>query len=383
MQGNWNYPTPIRFGAGRVKEAGDACLELGMKKPLIVTDADLAELPPVALTRQALESAGLGYELFARVRANPDGEVVSEGVEAYKAAGCDGVLALGGGSPLDAGKAIALMVGQTRPLFDFVDEGDNYKRVNTDGVAPIVAIPTTAGTGSEVGRASIITNSTSKLKLIIFHPLMLPGRVIADPELTAGMPAKLTAATGMDALAHNLEAFCAPTFHPMAEGIALEGMRLISEALETAYKDGSNIEARSKMLASSLMGSAAFQKGLGAIHSLSHPLGGKYGTHHGLLNAVLMPYVLEFNKKALGQKWQRMQQVLGHDPLEWVLGLRLRLGIPNTLSEVGIPEEAVELASAASQDPSASTNPVPLDDATHRQLLEDALSGFLKARQLA
>mgnify|MGYP000103068098 CR=1 FL=1 len=383
MQGNWNYPTPIRFGAGRVKEAGDACLELGMKKPLIVTDADLAELPPVAHTKQALESAGLSYELFARVRANPDGEVVSEGVEAYKAAGCDGVLALGGGSPLDAGKAIALMVGQTRPLFDFVDEGDNYKRVNTDGVAPIVAIPTTAGTGSEVGRASIITNSTSKLKLIIFHPLMLPGRVIADPELTAGMPAKLTAATGMDALAHNLEAFCAPTFHPMAEGIALEGMRLISEALETAYKDGSNIEARSKMLAASLMGSAAFQKGLGAIHSLSHPLGGKYGTHHGLLNAVLMPYVLEFNKKALGQKWQRMQQVLGEDPLEWVLGLRLRLAIPNTLSEVGIPEEAIELASAASQDPSASTNPVPLDDATHRQLLEDALSGFLKARQLA
>jgi alcohol dehydrogenase class IV len=317
------------------------------------------------------------------VRANPDGEVVSEGVEAYKSSGCDGVLALGGGSPLDAGKAIALMVGQTRPLFDFVDEGDNYKRVKTDGVSPIVAIPTTAGTGSEVGRASIITNSTSKLKLIIFHPLMLPGRVIADPELTAGMPAKLTAATGMDALAHNLEAFCAPTFHPMAEGIALEGMRLISESLETAYKDGSNIKARSKMLAASLMGSAAFQKGLGAIHSLSHPLGGKYGTHHGLLNAVLMPYVLEFNKKALGQKWQRMQQVLGDDPLEWVLGLRLRLGIPNTLSEVGIPEEAVELASAASQDPSASTNPVPLDDATHRQLLEDALSGFLKARQLA
>lgn len=383
MQGNWNYPTPIRFGAGRVKEAGDACLELGMKKPLIVTDADLAELPPVALTKQALESAGLSYELFARVRANPDGEVVSEGVEAYKAGGCDGVLALGGGSPLDAGKAIALMVGQTRPLFDFVDEGDNYKRVNTDGVAPIVAIPTTAGTGSEVGRASIITQSTSKLKLIIFHPLMLPGKVIADPELTAGMPAKLTAATGMDALAHNLEAFCAPTFHPMAEGIALEGMRLISESLETAYKDGSNIEARSKMLAASLMGSAAFQKGLGAIHSLSHPLGGKYGTHHGLLNAVLMPYVLEFNKKALGQKWQRMQQILGADPLDWVLGLRLRLGIPNTLSEVGIPEEAVELAAAASQDPSASTNPVPLDDATHRQLLEDALSGFLKARQLA
>lgn len=383
MQGNWNYPTPIRFGVGRVAEAGQACLELAIKKPLIVTDADLLPLPPMARTQQALEKSGLSFEVFSGVQANPDEAVVAEGVEAYRRGGCDGVLALGGGSPLDAGKAIALMVGQSRPLFDFVDEGDNYQRVKPEGVAPVVAIPTTAGTGSEVGRASIITDSASKLKLIIFHPRMLPARVIADPELTSGMPAKLTAATGMDALAHNLEAFCAPTFHPMAEGIALEGIRLVSEALETAYHNRNDLEARSKMLAASLMGSTAFQKGLGAIHSLSHPLGGRYGTHHGLLNAVLMPYVLEFNKKALDGKWQRMQQVLGRDPLEWVLALRQRLSIPNTLAEIGIPEEAVELAGAATRDPSASTNPVPLDDAAHRQLLEDALSGFLKARQLA
>lgn len=383
MNGNWNYPTPIRFGAGRVAEAGDACKELGITKPLVVTDADLAELPPVTRTKEALENAGLDYHLFCQVRANPDEHVVADGVEAYRQGGCDGVLALGGGSPLDAGKAIAVMVGQDRPIFDFVDEGDNYKRVNADGVAPIVAIPTTAGTGSEVGRASIITNSQSKLKLIIFHPLMLPGRVIADPELTVGMPRGLTAATGMDALAHNLEAYCSPVFHPMAEGIALEGMRLIAESLEKAYNDGSDLEARSKMLAASMMGSAAFQKGLGAIHSLSHPLGGKYGTHHGMLNAVLMPYVLEFNKKALDGKWQRMQQVLGKDPLQWVLDLRLKLGIPNTLGELDIPDDAVDLAGAASNDPSASTNPVPLSDAAHRQLLEDALSGFLKARQIA
>jgi alcohol dehydrogenase class IV len=383
MNGNWNYPTPIRFGAGRVKEAGAACRELGISKPLIVTDADLAALPPVAKTQQALEQAGMTYHMFAKVKANPDEHVITDGVEAYREGGCDGVLALGGGSPLDAGKTIALMVGQDRPLFDFVDEGDNYKRVKEEGFAPIVAIPTTAGTGSEVGRAAIITNSVTKLKRIIFHPLMLPARVIADPELTLGMPQKLTAATGMDALAHNLEAFCSPTFHPMADGIALEGMRLISESLERVYKDGSDLDARAKMLAASIMGSAAFQKGLGAIHSLSHPLGGKYGTHHGMLNAVLMPYVLEFNKKALGQKWQLMKEVMGDDPLQWVLGLRLRLGIPNTLKELGIPDEAVELAAAATQDPSASTNPVPLDDDAHRQLLEDALSGFLKARQIA
>jgi alcohol dehydrogenase class IV len=383
MTGNWNYPAPIRFGAGRVKEAGEACRELGISKPLIVTDADLAALPPVANTRQALEKAGLSFHMFAKVKANPDEQVVTDGVEAYREGGCDGVLALGGGSPLDAGKAIALMVGQTRPIFDFVDEGDNYKRVNEAGVAPVVAIPTTAGTGSEVGRVSIITNSATKLKRLIFHPLLVPGRVIADPELTVGMPQKLTAATGMDALAHNLEAFCSPTFHPMADGIALEGMRLISESLERAYTNGSDLDARAKMLAASIMGSAAFQKGLGAIHSLSHPLGGKYGTHHGMLNAVLMPYVLEFNKKALGNKWQLMKEVLGDDPLNWVLGLRQRLAIPNTLSELGIPDEAVELAAAATRDPSASTNPVPLDDQAHKQLLEDALSGFLKARQMA
>lgn len=383
MTGNWNYPTSIRFGAGRLSELAEACRELGIEKPLLVTDPDLVTLPPVEGAKLSLERSGMAYHLFSQVQANPNEHSVEAGVDAYHQHGCDGVIALGGGSPLDAGKAIALMVGQSRPLFDFVDEGDNYKRVEADKVAPIVAVPTTAGTGSEVGRASIITDSSNHLKRIIFHPKMLPSRVIADPELTVGMPPKLTAATGMDALAHNLEAFCAPTFHPMAEGIALEGMRLISEALELAYKDGTNLEARSKMLAASMMGSAAFQKGLGAIHSLSHPLGGRYGTHHGMLNAVLMPYVLEFNKSVLGHKWQRLAQALGDDPLRWVLGVRRRLEIPNTLSELGLPDEVVELASAATADPSAGTNPVPLDDAAHRQLLEDALAGHLRANQMA
>lgn len=379
MTGNWNYPTPIRFGAGRIKELAEACAELGMKKPLIVTDPDLVKLPPAKKAQAALGDCAI----FSQVKANPSEVEVQAGVEAYRSAGCDGVVALGGGSPLDAGKAIALMIGQDRPIFDFVDEGDNYKRVKAEAVAPIVAVPTTAGTGSEVGRASIITNSATKLKRIIFHPTMLPSRVIADPELTLGMPQRLTAATGMDALAHNLEAYCSPVFHPMSAGIALEGMKLIAESLEAAYTDGSNLEARSKMLAASLMGATAFQKGLGAIHSLSHPLGGKYDLHHGLLNAVLMPYVMEFNRKALAHKWDHIGQALGDEPLRWVLNIRRKLKIPNTLMEMGVPDEAVELASAATADPSAGTNPVPLDDASHRQLLEDALRGNLRANQLA
>ena len=383
MTGNWNYPTPIRFGAGRVAELSEACAELGIRRPLLVTDPDLLNLQPVKSARRALDITGLCFSIFSGVKANPSEIEVSAGVEAYRQGNCDGVVALGGGSPLDAGKAIALMVGQSRPLFDFVDEGDNYRLASIAGMAQVVAVPTTAGTGSEVGRASIITNSATKLKRIIFHPLMLPARVIADPELTLGMPKKLTAATGMDALAHNLEAYCSPVFHPMSAGIALEGMRLIAEALERVYLDGSDLEARSKMLAASLMGSTAFQKGLGAIHSLSHPLGGKYDLHHGMLNAVLMPYVLEFNKKALGGKWDEMAHVLGDDPLRWVLDIRQRLAIPNTLMELGVPDEAVELASDATADPSAGTNPVPLDDAAHRQLLEDALSGHLKANQVA
>jgi alcohol dehydrogenase class IV len=383
MRGNWNYPTPIRFGAGRISELAEACRELGIKKPLIVTDPDLVALPPMHSARQALESAGMDFAVFSGVKANPNEGNVSDGVKAYRAARCDGVVAFGGGSPLDAGKAVALMVEQVRPIFDFVDEGDNYKRVITAGIAPIVAVPTTAGTGSEVGRVSVITDSASKLKRLIFHPQLLPSRVIADPELTLGMPKRLTAATGMDALAHNLEAYCSPVFHPMAAGIALEGMRLIAESLEQAYQDGSDLEARSKMLAASIMGSAAFQKGLGAIHSLSHPLGGKYDLHHGMLNAVLMPYVLEFNKTALGSKWKEIAHALGDDPLRWVLDIRRKLGIPNTLMELGVPEEAVELASAATADPSAGSNPVPLTDGLHRQLLEDALAGNLRANQMA
>lgn len=376
MKANWNYPTPIRFGAGRISELGEACIELGIERPMLVTDPDLAALPPVAAAARAVEAAGLPLKIFTGVKPNPTDLNVMDGLSAFRAEDCDGVIALGGGSPLDAGKTIALMAGQMHPLWDFEDVGDNWKRINEAGMAPVVSVPTTSGTGAEVGRAAVITDSEKKSKRLIFHPRMMPGRVIADPELTAGMPAKLTVYTGFDALAHCLEAFCAPGFHPMADGIALEGLALIRDNLRVVAAEPQNIEARGAMLTASIMGAVAFQKGLGAIHSLSHPVGGFYDSHHGLLNAVFMPYVLEFNKEALDGKWERLAGVLGEDPLKWVLELRKELGIPHTLAEIeGIDEKVVELASAATADPSGATNPRPVDDAAHRMLLERAYKG--------
>jgi alcohol dehydrogenase class IV len=375
MKANWNYPTSIRFGCGRLSELGQACQELGIERPMLVTDPGMAALPPVAAAARAVEAAGLPLQIFTGVKPNPTDLNVMDGLNAFRAEDCDGVIALGGGSALDAGKTIALMAGQERPLWDFEDVGDNWTRVQVAGMAPVVAVPTTAGTGAEVGRAAVITDSEKKSKRLIFHPQMMPGRVIADPELTAGMPSKLTVYTGFDALAHCLEAFCAPGFHPMADGIALEGLALIREHLPRVVAEPQNMESRGAMLSASIMGAVAFQKGLGAIHSLSHPVGGYYDTHHGLLNAVFMPYVLEFNREALNGKWQRLAAVLGEDPLEWVLRLRRELEIPHTLQDLGIDAAVVELASAATADPSGATNPRPVDDEAHRQLLERAFQG--------
>lgn len=378
MKANWNYPTAIRFGAGRIAELGAACHALGTERPLLVTDPELAQLPPMQAAVRSLEQAGLPLKVFSRVKGNPTEQNVLDGLNVFRSEDCDGVIALGGGSSLDAGKTIALMAGQERPLWDFEDVGENWKLVKEFGMAPVVTIPTTAGTGAEVGRAAVITDTKRQAKRLIFHPKMMPGQVIADPELTLGMPAKLTAYTGFDALAHCLEAFCAPGFHPMADGIALEGLALIRDHLRVVMKEPSNLAARGAMLAASIMGAVAFQKGLGAIHSLSHPVGGRFDTHHGLLNAVFMPYVLEFNREALGDKWERLAQLFGQDPLEWVLKLRRDLEIPQTLAELGIDETVLELASAATADPSGATNPRRLDDAAHRLLLERAFQGLLR-----
>jgi alcohol dehydrogenase class IV len=384
ITGNWNYPTLVRFGPGRRRELPALCREVGIARPLVVTDPGMAKLPAVAEIMAALESGGLPAGLFSEVRGNPVGKNVDDGVAAYRAAGCDGVIALGGGSALDVGKAIALMVGQTRPIWDFEDVGDNDKRVNVAGMAPCIAVPTTAGTGSEVGRSSVITDEQTRTKKVIFHANMMPKIALCDPELTLTLPRHLTAATGMDAFAHCLEAYCAPGFHPMADGIAVEGIRLVREWLVTAVNEPAHLHARAAMMAASMMGATAFQKGLGAIHALSHPVGARFDAHHGLLNAVFMPYVLVFNEPAIHERITRLSSYLGlEDPspksfLRWVLELRAAIGIPHTLADLGVTEEHIaELAPKAAADPTAGGNPVPLDEVSLAELFQKSLRGEL------
>lgn len=381
---NWNYPTAVRFGPGRIRELPAVCRELSIKRPLIVTDPGLARLPMVADVRQALLEAGLEAALYAEVQANPVGANVEAGVDLYRREGCDGVIAFGGGSALDVGKAVALMVGQSRPIWDFEDREDWWTRVNADGIARTIAVPTTAGTGSEVGRASVILDEATHIKKIIFHPRMMPSVVISDPELTVGLPAHVTAATGMDALAHNLEAFCAPGFHPLADGIALEAMRFVRDWLPAAVRDGSDITARAHMLAAASMGATAFQKGLGAIHALSHPVGARYGSHHGLTNGVVMPYVLVFNRPAIEARLTRLARYLdlahpGFEAvLDWVLALRAEIGIPHTLAELGVRrEDFAELTVMAAEDPSCGGNPIPVGQPELRVMFERAFDGAL------
>lgn len=386
LRGNWNYPTLIRFGAGRIAELPDACKQLSIKRPLLVTDPGLAALPMIAAAVQSCRSANLPCEMYSEVQANPVETNVTNGVAVFKRGNHDGVIAFGGGSALDTGKAIALMAGQTRPMWDFEDREDWYTRVNVAGIAPTVAVPTTAGTGSEVGRASVITDVRDHTKKIIFHPKMQPGLVIADPELTLGLPPHVTAAVGMDALSHNLEAYCAPSYHPMAEGIAIEGMRLIKEWLPVAVRDGENIEARSHMMVASSMGATAFQKGLGAMHSLSHPCSANLNTHHGLTNAVVMPYVLAWNRPALEEKMARLAAYLGlrkHSfagVMDWILELRKAIGVPHTLAELGVKaEHADTLAPQAFDDPSTGGNPVAMTTEHFAALYRQCINGQLSA----
>ena len=346
MRANWNYPTSVRVGRGRIGELPAVCAEFGIKAPLLVTDPGLAQLPMTTALLAACENHGLGIRVFSDIKPNPTGENVSDGVAAFRGGGHDGVIAFGGGSGLDAGKAVAVMAGQDCSLWDLEDVGDNWQRADAARIAPVIAAPTTAGTGSEVGRAALIVHPGERRKVIIFHPQMLPGCVILDPELTVGLPPALTAATGMDALSHNLEAYCAPAFHPMAEGIAIEGMRLIKNHLPAAVADGANLEARTGMLVASTMGATAFQRGLGAMHALAHPLGAVYDAHHGTLNAILMPYVLTANRPAIEERITRLarQLELAEDFdgfVAWVLELRKGIGIPNDLSQIGIDDARI------------------------------------------
>jgi alcohol dehydrogenase class IV len=381
---DWSYPTRVRFGPGRIAELPDACRTLGIARPLLITDPALAQH---AIGQRALEIArtgGLAVQMFADVRPNPTAANVAAGVEALRAGRHDGVIALGGGSGLDAAKAVAFMAGQTWTIWDFEDRGDNWRRAQTAGIAPVVAIPTTAGTGSEVGRAAVITNEDTHTKCIVFHPAMLPGQVIADPELTLDLPAQLTAWTGLDALSHSLEALCAPGFHPMADGIATEAIRLIHGALETAAADGHDLRARAHMLAAASMGAVAFQKGLGAMHAMAHAIGGLLDSHHGLTIAIVMPYVLNENRSAITPTLERLGRALdlaepGYEAvLAWVMDLRRRLAIPPTLESLGVAHEHVAiLAPRAAADPSAASNPLPLDAPAYEGLLRRALEGRL------
>ncbi|MFK0273506.1 iron-containing alcohol dehydrogenase [Ensifer sp. NPDC090286] len=376
---NWSYPTSIKFGAGRIKELADHCKAVGMKKPLLITDRGLA---PMAITQNALdilEAAGLGRAIFADVDPNPNDVNLAAGVKAFKDGGHDGVVAFGGGSGLDLGKCVAFMAGQSRPVWDFEDIGDWWTRASVEGIAPIIAVPTTAGTGSEVGRASVITNSASHVKKVIFHPKFLPAVTICDPELTVGMPKVITAGTGMDAFAHCLEAYSSPFYHPMSAGIALEGMRLVKEYLPRAYKDGTDIEARANMMSAAAMGAVAFQKGLGAIHSLSHPVGAIYNTHHGMTNAVVMPPVLRFNRPAIEDRIGRAAAYLGISGgfdgfYDYVLKLREELGVPDKLSALGVGTDRIdEMSEMAIVDPTAGGNPVELTLDAAKKLFRECI----------
>ncbi|MFS2323891.1 iron-containing alcohol dehydrogenase [Brucella sp. H1_1004] len=385
LTAKWNFPTTVLFGPGRIKELPAVLKAAGIERPLFVTDPGLAKLPVIASTLAILDGAGVKYAVFSDVKPNPVESNLYAGVQVFNDGKHDGVIAFGGGSALDLGKLIAFQAGQTRDVWDFEDIGDWWTRADSNAIAPVIAVPTTAGTGSEVGRAGVLTNESTHTKKVIFHPKMLPVTVIADPELSTGMPPFITVGTGMDALAHCLEAYCAPGFHPMADGIAIEGIRLVFENLPKAYANGNDIEARANLMAAASMGATAFQKGLGAIHSLSHPIGALYDTHHGMTNAVFMPYVLEHNRAAIEKRIERLARYLGIEGgfngfIDAIMKLRRDLGVPDTLQDfikdLDMDEDRkILVAEMAIVDPTAGGNPIELTKKGALDLLDTALTG--------
>lgn len=383
LSANWGYPTQVRFGVGRIGELARVCEAHGITSPLVVTDPTIARLPMIQDGLLALNDAGLSVGLFSDVKGNPVSANVDAGLLVFRDGNHDGVIAWGGGSAMDCAKVIALMSGQSLPIWEFEDVGSNWKKADPNGIAPIIAVPTTSGTGSEVGRAGVITNEEIDTKKIIFHPALMPATVICDPQLVTGLPANITAWTGMDALAHCLEAYCTPFYHPMSDGIAVEGIRLVKEWLPIAVKDGTNLEARAHMMSAAAMGAVAFQKGLGAIHSLSHPVGAIFDTHHGLTNAVFMPYVLAYNRSAIEGKMARLAGWLElgdsfDDIQNWILKLREDFDIPHTAGDLGVSSDRLaDIAKMAAEDPTAATNPIPADSDTMRKMLDAAIAGDL------
>ena len=384
MNANWNYPTAIRVGPDRLSEIGDCCLSLNLRNPLLITDPGIKDFPFINAAVDSCKASGLECGMFSDVQPNPTGTNIEQGVAAFNSGDHDGVIAIGGGSALDAGKAIALMAKQGVSIWELEDVGDNWTKADGAGIAPIVAVPTTAGTGSEVGRASVILDEVAKVKKIIFHPRMVPAIVILDPMVTTGLPPMLTAATGMDALSHSLEAWCSPAYHPMAEGIAVEGIRLVRNYLPTAVTSGSDVEARTQMLVASMMGATAFQRGLGAMHALAHPLGALYNAHHGTLNAVLMPYVLVANRQVIEPRIIYLARSVDipnasfDSFFDWVLELRETVSIPQNLEDLGIDDNQADLiGKMAEVDPSAGTNPILFDASQYQSIFMNALNGNL------
>ncbi|MDA1097994.1 MAG: iron-containing alcohol dehydrogenase [Proteobacteria bacterium] len=382
LQGDWALPTRIWSGAGRLAELPQACRAHAIGRPLAVIDPGLVGLPFVNQAIDQLRQAGMAVETFSGLAPNPGEAHVAAGIAASQAGGHDGIVAIGGGSAMDTAKAIALMTGQTRPLMDFIDAGDNWRRADGAAILPVIAVPTTAGTGSEVGRSAVVTAAASQRKVVIFHPALMPALVIADPELTVGLPPGLTAATGMDALSHSLEAYCVDAYHPICDGIALEGMRLVARWLPIAVANGKDIEARAEMLTAAAMGATAFQKGLGAMHAMSHPCSARHGSQHGLTNAIVMPYVLAYNRPAIEERMEILARLLGlarpgfSAVLDWILDLRQQIGIPHNLAALGIGEADIEhLAPDAFADPLTQLNPVPVTEQDYRDLYGQAIRG--------
>jgi len=375
---NWNYPTTVWFGPNRSQQIQQACDALSVKNPLIVTDPGLLQTPIIDEINSNLSSK---TNVYSDVQGNPTGSNVTNGVKVFLEGNHDGVIAIGGGSGMDAGKGIAFLAHQSRPLWDFEDIGDWWTRADSDVIKPIIAIPTTAGTGSEVGRAGVFLNEDNHKKKIIFHPKMLPQIAILDPSLTINLPKGITAGTGMDALAHCLEAYSSPFYHPMAEGTALEGLRLVKENIQEVYHNGKNIEARAHMLVASMMGSAAFQKGLGAIHSITHPVNSLYHTHHGTTNGTVMPFVLNYNRSTIEDKFVRLANFLdikgGFDGIvQWVIDLKKEMDIPETLKDMGVePGDEVKLAPLAQEDPSTGGNPLEMTEEKFKELILNCISG--------
>ncbi len=382
---DWSYPTAIRFGAGRITELADTCQVIGIENPLVVTDPGMIELQAMDAVRNALADGSVDPAMFTDLRPNPVGRDVDAGVAAFRAGGHDGVVAVGGGSALDVGKVVAFMAGQVRPMWDFDDVGDHWRRADTDTIAPVIAVPTTAGTGSEVGRAGVVIDESTRRKVVIFHPKMMPAAVICDPELTVDLPRILTVGTGIDALTHSLEAICAPTLHPLSHGIGIEGCRLVFDHLPRVVDQPDDIESRGQMMIAAAMGAVAFQKGLGGIHALSNPIGAHFDTHHGMTNAVVMPYVLAANRAAIESTIESLAAYVGiaggfDGFLEHVLDLRAAMDVPHTLIDLGVDPDANEvIAAEAEADPSAAGNPIPFDRAMAAAVFDAACSGTLEA----